>query len=230
MGQPQKKRKYNKEYAAAQPMAIDRPLRKPRYRSSLEKKWFDTTIAATTMDSAGTILSSSINLIDEGNGVSEMAGRKVIITRIQMRATLVNVNDADTIGNLNNTSKYRLIIALDRQCNGASPTVLGLLTSANINSFNNLSQSRRYKIMKDECGVISSEILYNTSTTSPTAATKKQDVYVYLKCWLPIMFSEQQGANRVIGEVISNNLWVMGFSDNSNITVAYTCRVRFQDN
>ncbi|WP_445779478.1 hypothetical protein [Shewanella sp.] len=232
MPKPDRKRKRydSNSSSSSQPMAVDRPRFKSRYRSTVEKKWFDTSISATTLDTTGTILSPSINLVDEGNNANQMAGRKIVVTRVQMRVILNNTSDADSLGNLNSSSIYRLVIALDKQCNGSTPSVLALFLNNNIRTFNNLAQSRRFQILKDETGNFEGMISYNSSVNNPITPNTKKYFEIYLKCFLPIMFEDQAGANRALGEVISNNIFVCGFSDNSNVSATYTCRIRYQDN
>lgn len=81
MPQPQRKRKRYDNYSI--PMQVSsKPRRNYQYNKTSEMKWFDRTVATTVMASTGTVLASSINLINEGNGVSEMAGRKVVINKV----------------------------------------------------------------------------------------------------------------------------------------------------
>lgn len=232
MPKPERKRKRYASYppSSSQPMAVDRPRLKYKYKSTVEKKWFDTSISATTMDTAGTILSPSINLVDEGNNANQMAGRKIVVTRVQMRLILNNTSDSDSLGLVNNSSVYRIVIALDQQCNGATPSILSLFQNNNIRTFNNLAQSRRFKILRDETGTYDAQLTYNSSANTQTTPNTKKYFEIYMKCFLPIMFDDQAGGSRSLSEVISNNIFVCGFSDNSNVSATYTCRIRYQDN
>lgn len=231
MAQPYKKRKYGEKYAV-QPMAIDRPRFKPRYnRSTIEKKWFDTAISSTTMDSAGTLLSSSLNLVNEGNDVNEMAGRKLVITRVQLRITFQADSDSNaTLASLNTSPEFRLFLVLDKQCNGATVSTASIFQNTDIRTYNNLSSSSRFKILKEEHGVIETYPIFNTNTLVYAAAENRKACTVYLKCFIPVMFSPQAGASRVIGEVISNNLVLCGFSTGSLVSASIRARIRFQDN
>lgn len=181
MAQPYKKRKYGASSPSSSPMAIDRPSRKLRYRTTSEKKWFDTLVSATSMPSSGALLSTSINLVSEGNGVDQMAGRKIVITRLQMRVTLQIPSAQNTLGSLQNASQYRLCVILDRQCNGASATISNVFQDNDLRGYNNLSTSKRFKILKEFEGTLQAPTLaYNT-----TAAQFAQGyTSVDLKCYL----------------------------------------------
>ena len=232
MSEPSRKRKRISYASSPRPMQIDRPLRRPRYKSSsVEKKWFDTALAATTLDGTGVVLSPSINLVNEGNGVNEMAGRKIVITRIQLRAIVIKTSSSQAlINNLDVSSEYRVAIVLDRQCNGAAPTIANIFQDNDIRTYNNLSQSRRFKILKEEQGCITAGLTYNNATSVYASPIARKELIIYLKCWYPIMYTDQAGGSRAITEILSNNIAIVGHSTSSTCTVQYRARIRFQDN
>lgn len=229
MAQPYKKRKYG-DSKPSKIMAIDRPISKGYRRKTTEQKWFDTSISATAMDAAGTVLSASLNLVSEGNAPNEMAGRKIVITRIQMRLTVISpANTNASLTGLTTDPQYRFVIAQDRQCNGATASIPSIFQNTEIRSFNNLSNSRRFKIIKDITETINQVMTFNTNTLLYAAGDGRDDHEFYIKCFIPVMFSEQSGGSRVIGEVLSNNIFVFGFSSSSSVTATYRARIRFMD-
>ena len=97
-------------------------------KSMYEKKFFDVAKTATTVANTGTILSSSIHLVDAGTGINQMLGRKIVITSINIkgRITLVSATNA-TLGSLLSADIFRIFITLDKQANGAATTVASML-------------------------------------------------------------------------------------------------------
>lgn len=230
MAQPYKKRKYGDSKPSSRIMQIDRPIKKV-YRRTEESKWFESTAGPTALDSAGTLLSSSINLVDEGNGVDQMAGRKIVITRIQIRMTVIAPSSSNaTLGNVVTSPEYRIMLVQDRQCNGASLSIASVLQTTNTKGYNNLSNARRFKILKDCYESTSTSLTFNSNTLVYACGEVRKVYDYYIKCFIPVMFSEQAGGSRVIGEVLSNNLAVIGFSSSSGVTLAYRTRIRFNDN
>lgn len=126
--------------------------------------------------------------------------------------------------------QYRLLIILDRQCNSQSASVLDIFTTADINSFNNLSNSKRFKILKEWTGTVTPTLTWNDTAGTYATSAGTVNPECYLKCSIPISYTDQAGGSRVIGEITSNNILVVGFSLSSNCDISFVTRVRFTDN
>lgn len=233
MAQPYKKRKRDGS-SKPMPMLIDRarPRRRyvPRGISSAESKFFDTTLAATAMDSTGTILASSLNLVPEGNGANEMAGRKIVITKIMFHLTVESPANSGAVTAVRTSPEFRFVLVLDKQANGASATVANYLNPAGIRSFNNLANGARFKTFKDIRDVITQPMSYNTTALNFGCGPGRKTYDFYIPCNVLVNFSDQAGGSRVLGEVLSNNFFCIGFSSSSVVEVSFTCRIRFKDN
>jgi len=232
MAQPYKKRRSDGSQKPS-PMLIDGPRYKRRYVprgvSSTESKFFDTTLASTSMDSTGTVLSTSLNLVNEGNGTNEMAGRKIVVTKVMVHLSIEAPNNSGAITAVETGPEFRFIVILDKQCNGASATVANYLSSTAIRSFNNLSNGARFKTLKDIRGCIEQPMAFNSNTLVYGAGPIRKTYDFYIPANLLINFSDQAGGTRVIGEILSNNLLVIGFSSTGAVKAAYTIRIRFKD-
>lgn len=230
MPKPERKRK-RYDTSSSIPMQIASKSRRSYLLTKApESKWFEATVSGTTMASAGTVLSSSINLIDEGNGVNQMAGRKVVVTKLQMRLTVQSTpNTNAAVNNLFSSPQYRLAIILDRQCNGTTASVLDVFQTNNLRTFNNLSNSRRFKILKEIEGVVETPITYDATNSVFAASRNTVQHTVYLRVNIPITFVDQSGGARVLSEITSNNILVIGYSVNGNAEVSYRTRIRFTD-
>lgn len=118
----------------------------------------------------------------------------------------------------------RVIVFLDRQANGTAATVTDILETAQYNSFNNLANSSRFRIMYDKRHDMN---YFNTQTSGG------QDIdgtnisgSFFANVNLPIEFSSTTG---VIGEIRSNNIGLLLISDSQQGYLEGRVRVRFSD-
>lgn len=189
---------------------------------STELKFFDTTITDAEVSNGGTIF-PSWNLIPQGVTESQRVGRKCTIRRIGFRYT----TGLPAITNAQNSVEgetVRVIVFLDRQANGTAATVTDILETAQYNSFNNLANSSRFRIMYDKRHDMN---YFNTQTSGG------QDIdgtnisgSFFANVNLPIEFSSTTG---VIGEIRSNNIGLLLISDSQQGYLEGRVRVRFSD-
>lgn len=189
---------------------------------STEKKFLETNIGTSANFSAGLVF-NSLNLIPQGTTDITRIGNKVTITDINIRLIL-NMDDTTTAGFTKGI--FRMIVFIDKQCNGATAGVADLLDGgvlgAGVYSFRELDQVDRFTILKDK--------VYNLpQVTANPLHTSLTDHYIKWgkKCSVPIHFSAATGA---ITEIKSNNLGVLFISNNTAVNVAVgLCRVKFTD-
>lgn len=186
-----------------------------------ELKFFDTTIANTTIGSVGSIHSDSLVEIPQGVTESQRVGRKCTIKSLHLRfvASLISTTTA-----ANADDGLRVIVYHDKQCNGATAAVTDILETADYLSYNNLSNKNRFRILYDEfCDISAQAAGGSTFTTGTVAKTWSK----HLPMNLPIEFSATTGA---ITEIRSNNIGILAISDNGAMNLRTTARVRFGDN
>jgi len=177
------------------------------------------------MSTTGSIF-PSLNLIAQGTNENERIGRKVHIRSIMWRWLCTLDNDVLP----GNTSVFpRLMVILDKQCNGA-PSVAsgnnGPMESANFQSFNNLENSHRYKILYDRFLSFSATSGSGTGAAGTQFGDAVRHGSFYHKCNIPIEFSSTAG---VIGEIRSNNIFVLVFDGNGLCALDSKVRLRFTD-
>ncbi len=187
-----------------------------------ELKFFDVTLDDTLIAQAATV-TDSINKIVQGVTESTRVGRKCTIRSINWRWDIV-YNDTATADT--SAESVRIIMYLDQQANGATATAALLLASDDYQSFNNLANSGRFKVLMDR----------QVDCHSPAGAGQNashiftENIYsgaFYKKCMIPIEFSSTTGA---IGEIRSNNIGVMLLSKDGNLTTFRSrIRLRFSD-
>lgn len=186
---------------------------------SIEKKFFDSDITNSANVQSGVIF-NSFNLIPQGTTDQTRIGNKITVRNINVRA-ISAVDDAGT-GALGG-GYLRVIIYVDKQCNGVAATVTDILKSAAINSFRNMDQVDRFLILKDKMikvTVDSANALHTATSTTFWKASWKGA--------LPIHYSSTTGA---ITELRSNNIGMIYISDNPALNAAGTgiARIKFTD-
>lgn len=181
----------------------------------IETKYLDTTVASTTLSNVGTILSNSLNVIPQGDGQSDREGRRVIIVKISLRGIISTDATEDT-------DSYRFIIYMDTQTNAAAATVAMILESTVVLSFNNMSNSRRFRILYDSHGVLSP----TAGIVGAFASTTKW-IKFNKKCNIIIDYNAT-ATTGAIGTITSNNIGVLGISTSGRANVTFTARIRFR--
>ncbi len=187
-----------------------------------EQKFFDTARGITTPAVAGSILNASLNLIPQGVTEETRIGRKCTLRSLFIRGTFflsptsVAADAADSI---------RFVVYHDKQANGATATIAQIFEDATIDTFNNLSESGRFRILRNIEFAMSA--MSQTEATSKTGEVQRRFKISLPNLNMPIEFSSTTGA---ITEVRSNNIGIAAFTQDAKAQVGYNCRVRFSDN
>ncbi len=191
-----------------------------------ELKFHDVTVDDAAIAQNGTIQNSgSVNLIPQGITEITRVGRKCTIKSINWHYTL---SSAETDGGTSATNPdvVRVILYLDKQCNGATATVTQILRSDVLNSFRNLTESGRFRILMDKMHTLNCMAGGGDGTTNDWASRITQGSF-YKKCNIPLEFNNTAGA---ITELRSNNLGVLLVSKaGTGAIFASTMRLRFSD-
>lgn len=225
------RRKYKRRRMSvqlAQPMQIVGGQRRGRKATPQgELKFFDTVVANTNVTTTGVIVSPSLVLIPQGVTESERVGRKCVVTQLHLRG-MVTLRQSSNGAQC--ADRFRMIIYLDRQTNGAvggGVAVTDILETADIDSFRNLANTQRFQVLSDK-----------TFAMNPAAAEGNAAVNICERIYnlkenvkkkIPLEFSGTTGA---IGEIRSNNIGILCIASETVINVSqvkYTTRVRFSD-
>ncbi len=200
-----------------------------------ELKFYDLSMDDAVIASAGTIqdptnpgpavTQESICGIKQGTGESERIGRKCTIRSIGWRfnVTLPEVDAASTPAS---PDIVRIILYQDKQTNGQAATVTGILETANIHSFNNLSNTSRFKTLLDKVVTINYGTLASDNANVVSSAEVQRWGTFYKKCNIPLEFSSTTGA---LSELRSNNVNVLLISFNGVAGFKSQFRIRYSD-
>lgn len=195
-----------------------------RFGPEGELKFKDQDFNSGTIAVGGTVSEQSIVDVAQGTAEDERIGRKCTIRSINWRFEIRLLNQANT--GAPGVDVIRVIMYLDKQCNGATATVTEILESNDYQSFNNLANKSRFRTLMDRTYALNLTAASGADATAEWTGTNLQDTF-FKKVNIPIEFDSTTGA---ITEIRSNNIGILllsraGLSDlNSKI------RLRFSDN
>ncbi len=251
LGVARTKRPYKASFQSPMPMQVSNGRPRPQ-----EKKWHDTHIGVQSgstnvsykewpkIDWRGNTAgaeseNNNPTLVDiiQGSGQTSRIGRKITVTSVDIRGSFEL--DKETTSNVLNqkapsagSRRVRMIVYYDRQCNGADAKLLDILDTTNINSYNNLDNSMRFKILKNKVYLIN-----RTSHDGTNSFSMQRQFKCHIKGPIEIQYS---GASGVLSEITSGNIGIWFITDGnggnggnetqSDLRVQYVSRVRYTDN
>ncbi len=199
---------------------------KGRIANMVELKFHDLDIDDADIAAGGTIAQVTCNEIAQGTTESTRIGRKLKIQSIGWRYHMT----LGTTGTATATSDIvRIMLYLDKQANGATATVTGILESADYQSFNNLANKSRFTILMDRTYAFSAPAGSGRGSTDTLSYGEHtiEDSY-WKKCNIPIEY-DNSFTTGVIGTIRSNNIGVMTLSHSGNVQFLSKMRLRFSD-
>lgn len=188
-----------------------------------ESKFFETNVDDSVI-AANFNIEGSMNLIPQGVTENTRVGRRCTVTHIGMRLT---VNLPTTATAADTTDIIRILLILDKQCNGSNAAVTQLLENDNYQSFNSLANSGRFRTLWDKTISISAAAgsgRGSTDTLSYGAVSKALTFFKDVN--IPIEFNAGTGA---ITEVRSNNILLYYGSKQGVAGIDGEVRIRFVD-
>ncbi len=188
-----------------------------------EKKFFDTVISSTPVTTGGLV--GSLSLVPQGDLAQNHVGNRLFVTKLNMRAHFFMPSTTDVA---ETSDTVRIIILQDTQTNGALATVANVLASADMLSFNNLTQGRRFNTLADKFVTLNTGGL--AGTTAPAVASTEVHRFLHLKhTFKTPMEMNFSGATGAITEIRSNGLLVLLISFTGIIQSVTETRIRFTD-
>ncbi len=174
-----------------------------------EMKFFDSIQTDSVVATTG-VVTGSVNLVPQSVTEEGRIGRKIRIKSIMMHwffSLPAEANQPD----VGNGDTLRIIVFIDHQANGANATVTDLLETANIESFRNLANSKRFTILMDKKRDINRTVAATDGTNTSTSPLVSKHMQFYSrKMDLPIEFDSTSGA---ITEIRSNNVAMLYISN-----------------
>ncbi len=196
-----------------------------RRHQGMELKFHDLTVDDAVVAATGSIAEDSVVTIAQGTEEQQRIGRKITIKSINWRWSVQIIGQA----NLNSTSDVvRVILYLDKQCNGGGAAVLGVLETANYQSFNNLSNRGRFRILMDRTYSMNCTAGGGDGTPGFQSGDNIIHDSLYKKCNIPIEY-DNSVTTGVVTSVRSNNIGILTISRDGTSGFDSQMRVRFID-
>ncbi len=188
-----------------------------------ELKFFDSNLDDAVVDTGGAV-TDSINKIAQGTTESNRDGRKCTVTSVHWRYEL-SLPEADALATPNASDAVRVIMYVDKQANGAAIAVLDLLQTADYQSYYNLANSSRFRVLMDKTHQINYKTLASDGAAVVSSSQVLQEYSKNCQVRLPLEFSDTTGA---ITEIRSNNVGILLISRNGIAGLNSKLRVRFR--
>lgn len=189
-----------------------------------EHKFHDVDLNDAVVATAGTV-TATVNIIAQGVTESTRNGRKCTISAINWNYRL-SLPEVDAAADPGSGDTVRIIMYIDKQCNGAAATVTDVLESADWQSYRNLSNVTRFQVLHDKTYDMNYQALASDNAGVVSSPTVELSAKFYKKCSLPIEFN---GATGAIGEIRSNNIGVLLISAAGVAALGSKIRLRFTD-
>jgi len=210
--------------------------------SRMEKKYHETTFSGTLDTSYdGTYPTyrafNSLNAIASGDGTTSRNGHRIQAYKLSIRGNVgIQAQTQAIWSNLKSgTHRYRVIIYIDTQCNGAATPLAALMQGApnggdQFDLFNSLNSVGRIKVLMDKF----LSVTPNVSVISGGGDFHQQGVTVQFKKTLtfnlPIQYAD---GNANMASITTNNIGMIVLCDNAvhqDTALAFRTRLRFTDN
>ncbi len=199
-----------------------------RKASEQEAKFLDVNVTDAVVGTAGAVQTSgTINVIPQGVTESERVGRKCCIKAINWRYE-ITLPEGDAIVTPEQGDVVRQILFLDTQCNGATAAVTDILESAVFQSFNNLANKGRFRILMDRFHQINYKGLGSDNAGVISQAKVIHHYDFFKKCDIPIEY-DNSASTGVISTIRTNNLGVLSISAHGVAGMDGKFRLRFTD-
>lgn len=180
-------------------------------RSVTETGFVDSDLNVYELDTTGTII--LLNIVVQGVGTSQRIGKRITLKSIQFHGDLQN-NSASTVNGV------AILLVYDKRPDGNLPSITDILNTANSTSFNNDSNSGRFRVMKRVDAQLHGGVGAATLTSNSSMSA---DWFVDLKGLPQVFKSAGTGA---IGDIEEGALYLLGVGDRTAGTTAAVASIR----
>ncbi len=200
-----------------------------RFRAGMhsELKWHDIVVSDVTVVLGGTIQNGgTVNIIAQGVGASQRVGRRIHVKSIHWHYG-VKQREADGVASPSEANACRIILYVDKQCNGTTAAVTDILRTDDAYSFRNLDNVMRFDILLDKTVQALTLGGGGDGITSDWVGGRMNGTF-NKTCNIPIEYSANTGA---LTEIRSNNIGVLlvGFTNDALMQFTSTMRLRYTD-
>ncbi len=193
--------------------------------ADVELKFHDIDVDDAVI-ATGFSVQTALLTIPEGNGEEERIGRSITIKKInwRFRVTLPTTAVADETADT-----ARVVLVWDKQANGAAPASTDVFETNDFQSFNNLSNNRRFRILMDKTYSIRSQGGSGRGATDTLSyAENVIDDTCFKNVNIPIEY-DNTATTGAITTIRSNNITVLLSSASGLVGFSSKMRFRYTD-
>jgi len=191
-----------------------------------ELKFRDTNVIHASISTTG-ITTESVNLIPGGVGKIERIGRSILVHSVNWRFTLTMAQSNNFLAP-ENSDVVRLMVILDRQCNGTGAITSEVLSTTNFLSFNNLDNSSRFTTLMDRTYDTNYKAAPFEVELAHFAAQEQHFSDTFFKSVsIPIEYSDEDAD---LEAVSCNNIFILVISKRAIADIDSRFRIRYTDN
>lgn len=196
----------------------------------IENKFYDTFTNYTSVSGAEawTLLNPSAGCISapaQGDGPSNRDGKKMWITSVHIKGCWRLPSSV----NQTTCAPYptcRVIVYLDNQTNGATPTIADILESTNvITSFRNLEYTSRFTILKDQVQVLQNPCVFDGTNIEYGGCVRPFKMNKKFSRPLEVNMT---GSTAGVASVVDKSIGVLICSTDDGADFKYEARIRFK--
>lgn len=187
-----------------------------------ESKFIDADLSVNAFPHNNAFGIASLVPIPIGDGPSARIGRSVTVTSVQLMYT-IDLHHTET-----NVVYLRVMLVLDKQCNGTPATWTMVQNALGMFSYRNLDNSDRFTVLYDKTHRNSPSALVAAGYTRYQGPNLKQ---VYRKTNIPINY-DNTAATGAIATIRSNNLVLLAIPYGAATALNdFKClgRIRYRD-
>ncbi len=197
-----------------------------RRRSNLELKFKDTTVTEGLINETGTLQTGPLT-IAEGTDDDQRVGRKIVLTKLQWRYTLTILQTTD--GQKSNDT-IRVMVLLDKQCNGANPTIAGasgIVVADTFDAYMQLANSGRFTVLMNRWHNMNCTAAVGDGTTNEYGQNSRFFQW-HKEVNIPIEY-DTSVTTGAIASIRSNVIQLILWSENGACNMVSKFRVRYTD-
>lgn len=198
-----------------------------------ESKYVDITSHDLDVDAVGTAGTNFalLSTIPQGVTAITRVGRRATITSVHLQGQYLPPVTATSLADLDNYfQRIKLWVVHDTQANGAIFTAATFLASADINSYRNLNNSSRFKVLATRQIVSNPDSVSGDGASATKLCRSAHPWKVDIKCCIPIDFNSTAG---VITEQKLSSIYLFAMAENSDASaigaLTFFSRIRFTD-
>lgn len=163
---------------------------------SKELKFHEIAIGAAPTGAG--VITASLNVIAQGTGEKQRIGRKCTIRQVLLSGD-VQLGSSAVAGT--GANRVRMLVYLDKQCNGAAAGVDDVLDTGNgipLDNFRELSNQARFQILIDKTWALNPTACDSTAATGPLSYRVLVNYRMSKRVNIPLEYS---GTNGTIDEI-----------------------------